>query len=116
MVMLPDNAPRFTPPPFQHGRVFILGVPYVPESADAKPVYKDGKLLAVCVGEVVCFPQEFVSSEIKKAIDGAWSDSDKLAAEARWSCILQGVILASSVWVLSLVAVNVYRAVAGVGQ
>lgn len=32
MVMLPDNAPRFTPPPFQHGRVFILGVPYLPEA------------------------------------------------------------------------------------
>lgn len=32
MVMLPDNSPRFSPPPFQHGRVFILGVPYVPEA------------------------------------------------------------------------------------
>lgn len=110
MVMLPDNSPRFSPPPFQHGRIFVLGVPYVPESQSARPVYKEGKLFAVCVGDDVCFPKEFVANEVKNAIDGAYEDHDRLVAEVDASALLRGIVIASMVWVFALVIVGVVLA------
>lgn len=55
MVLLPDNSPRFTPPKFEHGRVFILGVPYVPEATivprESKP---DDRTLRAITGTAFC--------------------------------------------------------------
>lgn len=107
MVMLPNNAPRFTPPPFQHGRVFILGVPYVPESAACSPVYRDGKMFAVSVGQDVFFSQDYLKSEIVKAHQSAGEDLEVEMAEARSTSLLRGIVVASMVWVFALVIVGV---------
>lgn len=94
MVLLPDNAPRFSPPPFQHGRVFILGVPYVPEAtihAHAQTVQVQADVTA--------------NRNVRAAIA-------RMSLTILW-CSLAIIALGAALAGACAVAVNVYRAVAG---
>lgn len=94
MVMLPDNSPRFSPPPFQHGRVFILGVPYVPESTVQTQVQ------SIAAQADVAANRNVRAAIARMSLSILW---------ASVALVALGAALAGAV----AVAVNVYRAVAG---
>lgn len=94
MVMLPDNSPRFTPPKFEHGRIFVLGVPYVPEAT----VHHHVQTIA---GQADVTANRNVRAAIAR-----------MSLSLLWGSVAL-VALGAAIAGAVAVAVNVYRAVAG---
>ncbi len=96
MVMLPDNSQRFSPPPFQHGRVFILGVPYLPESTIHAHVQAHAQSVQVQADDTA-------NRNVRSAIA-------RMSLTILW-CSLAIVALGAALAGACAVAVNVYRAI-----